>query len=47
MHNTAIAHVDLNRGGLSGTSGAEEDLGDPEEADRMQLVLLNLLCRMV
>ena len=47
MHNTARAHVDFNRGGLSGTPGAEEDLGDPEEADRMQLVLLNLLYRKV
>jgi len=47
MHGTAGAEVNLVHGGLSGSSGAEEDLGDPKEADRMQLPLLNLLYRKV
>ena len=47
MHGTARAEVVPDHGGLSGNSGAEEDLGDPKEADRMQLLLLNLLYRKV
>jgi len=39
MHGTARARVVPDHGGLSGSPGAEEDLGDPEEADRMQLLL--------
>jgi hypothetical protein len=38
MHSAFRSRMDLD-GGLSGSPGAEEDLGDPEEADRMQLLL--------
>lgn len=38
MHRASRGRMDLD-GGLSGSPGAEEDLGDPEEADRMQLLL--------
>jgi len=47
MHGIASTRVDPVHGGLSGSSGAEEDLGDPKEADRMQLPLVNLLYRKV
>jgi hypothetical protein len=39
MHSAPKDSLGLDYGGLSGSSGAEEDLGDPEEADRMQLLL--------
>jgi hypothetical protein len=39
MHSALRTWV-VDNGGLSGSSGAEEDLGDPEEADRMQRLLL-------
>jgi hypothetical protein len=38
MHSASRGRMELD-GGLSGSPGAEEGLGDPEEADRMQLFL--------
>ena len=43
MHGTTGARVVPDHGHLLANPGAEEDLGDPEEADRMQL-LLSIFC---